>query len=155
MSDGAVLTLAYAKTDAALADFATAVGQAYDAALYRNRSAFFANVFEPRQQFFCPRFANGTFACPAALEDELDWHYYTEGDAYNYRFDAAQWGDGEVALFGGADAFVKALNDLFERSVPWDSTVLPCPFYWAGNEEDLAFPWMFHNARAAPLTTKA
>ena len=62
---------------------------------------------------------------------------------------------GLVGLFGGGDAFAAELWAVLANQTQWVDngtgcgTILPNPYYWAGNEPDILAPWLFPFAGAA------
>jgi putative alpha-1,2-mannosidase len=94
-------------------------------------------------------------SCPNELErhDPFD-HHYTEGDAWHYRFFVSHNTKRLIELFGGEEIFVNELDTFFTRSQEDTSTILPNPYYWAGNEHDLFSIWQFHYANRFDLTKK-
>eukprot|EP00698_Gefionella_okellyi_P019834 TRINITY_DN6145_c0_g2_i1.p1 TRINITY_DN6145_c0_g2~~TRINITY_DN6145_c0_g2_i1.p1 ORF type:complete len:920 (-),score=172.62 TRINITY_DN6145_c0_g2_i1:1401-4160(-) len=146
-------TLEFAYSDGLLADYAAALGKTMDSAMFLNHSHFYRNTFDPKSQFYCPRSANGTFSCSLDPCYPFDSHY-TEGDAWHYRFYGYHDPVGMIELFGSNETLTTLLNELFERATPFMSQFLPNPYYWAGNEEDIVYPYIFHYTHHAELTTK-
>jgi len=62
--------------------------------------------------------------------------------------------EGLVQLFGSAENYVKHLATFFDKTAFDNSTDLPNPFYWAGNEPDILEPFQFNVAGRADLTQK-
>jgi predicted alpha-1,2-mannosidase len=154
-SKSAVLTLAYSFDDFCLSLAAGALGQAEDQQLFYERSNWYANTWSPKDKFFCPRDRAGAFRCPEGL-DRLNVfsNSYVEGDAWHYRFHGQQGNaSGIISLFGGPKAFVQELTTFMEESKAFDN-LLPDPYFWAGNEEDLLAPWLFAFAGRRDLTVK-
>lgn len=93
----AACTLAYAYDDWALSTLAEALGKPPSiVALFRNRSQSYHNTFDEKSGYFCPRFRNGTFACPTefapkSIVDRAEFggdkiQGYAEGDAAQWRW---------------------------------------------------------------------
>ena len=80
--------------------------------------------------------------------------YYTEGDAWHYRFYVPHDLEGMVELFGGKEAFIKELDRFFRLSRLWKTFWLPNPYYWAGNEHNLFSVWLFSFVGRPDLTAK-
>lgn len=82
-SDHAVTsTLEYAYDDGIAAIIAAAAGDAASAAAWGQRAQNYRNVFNANTTFMCPRYANGTWACP--IFPALPYPFnsdYLEGDA--------------------------------------------------------------------------
>jgi len=146
---GTCNTLAYAYNDWALARVAEILGYDDDADRFFARSKNYANVFDRDELFMCPRYANGTFACPRFID--FPYHpNYVEGNAWHYNWDVPHDLAGMLALWPSPEAFVEKLErNLFEstQQIPlFDNNWLPNPYYWAGNEHNLLFPLLFHVA---------
>ncbi len=63
------LTLAWAHNDFALAAMARQLGLAQDESFFAHRSTFYKNIWSPKEKFYCPRSANGTFTCSVSKLD--------------------------------------------------------------------------------------
>ena len=65
---------------------------------------------------FCPKYEllNGKIKCPNFL-DKLNplSKYYTEGDAWHYRFDVTHDTPELIRMYGGNEQFVVYLNKFF------------------------------------------
>lgn len=159
-------TLEFAIADAAIANLAEHLGRADDAAVFRQRSRNYRNVWDPDTRFFRGRRADGTFLEPFdplafALTNTLS---YTEGNAWQYRWLAPHDPEGLLDLFGGPDAMVEALQTFFDNAraehaapVPQDPDELtlmqqPPRWYWHGNEPDLHASYLFAIAGRPDLT---
>lgn len=46
------------------------------------------------------------------------------------------------------------MKEFFDRSFYWNTTWLPNPYYWAGNEHDLLSVWLFSYTNHSELTQK-
>ena len=88
----AACTLAYAYDDWALSTLAQTLGKPQEVVeLFRNRSKSYHNTFDKKSGYFCPRFRNGSFACPkefapTSIVDRAEFggdkvQGYAEGDA--------------------------------------------------------------------------
>lgn len=154
-SKSASLTLSYAYDDWAIGNIMHAAGLVDEAQVYYNRSQWFENIFDNKTKFFCARHSNGELSCPNDIErlDPFDLRY-TEGDAWHYRFFVPHNTKRLIELFGGQETFVNELDTFFTRSREDTSTLLPNPYYWAGNEHDLFSVWQFHYANRSDLTQK-
>ncbi len=111
-------TLEFAIADAAIALLAEHLGRASDAALFRERSRNYRNLWDPDTRFFRGRRADGTFLEPFdplafTLTNTLS---YTEGNAWQYRWLAPHDPEGLLDLFGGPDAMVEALRTFFDNT---------------------------------------
>jgi putative alpha-1,2-mannosidase len=147
---GASNTLEYALDDYTAATFAALMGDSESEALWRNRSTFYQNVWNPDIQVMCPRWANGTFLIPFDLSLPHPFNpWYTEGDSVQWEWFVQHDVAALVALFPNTTAYIDALNTVMYNEIYWPiGTVLPNPWYWAGNEPDILVPWQFPFAGA-------
>ncbi|KAH3743396.1 alpha1,2-mannosidase subfamily protein [Pelomyxa schiedti] len=153
---GCVLTQDYSYDDWALGSFAADIGEAEDATTFTNRSKNYKNVWNPETMFFCPKSTNGIWDCP-----KYDWQYldpadsrYVEGDAWHYRFYAPWDPEGLIALFGSTEVFAEQLDIFMESSKSDPVHTAPNPYYWAGNEHNIQYPYLFNFANRTDLTQK-
>jgi predicted alpha-1,2-mannosidase len=144
------LTLEYGWHDWALANLAGALGRGEDEARWRARSGGWRELLNPATGFMQPKLADGSWAADWAPESFYDRSgYYTEGNAWHWRFypfyDAEALRD---AL--GREAMVEALETDFSRSDAGGTgrirPVLPARYYWHGNEPPLHNVYMWHAA---------
>eukprot|EP01130_Rhizamoeba_saxonica_P016699 TRINITY_DN776_c0_g2_i2.p1 TRINITY_DN776_c0_g2~~TRINITY_DN776_c0_g2_i2.p1 ORF type:complete len:695 (+),score=149.93 TRINITY_DN776_c0_g2_i2:261-2345(+) len=150
---GACYTLAYSYDDGILANVAKKLGHMDDYELFTNTSKNYKNVFHPEEKFFCPKTREGKWECPPVWINVFD-DRYTEGDAWHYRFNVGADPNGLIELFGSKQEFVKELETFCYRGEWYPFNILPNPYYWAGNEEDLLACWMFNFADRADLTQR-
>jgi len=150
--NGASLTLEYAFDDWAVSVMALYMQDEASAAVFRNRSRNYANVFDKTKLFMCPRDSAGVLHCRHPTQQFYLNHDYTEGNAWQWTFFVPHDPLGLVALFGTKEAFSDKLNECFSRSRVDPFNVLPNPYYWAGNEPDLLHAWMFVFAGRPDLT---
>jgi predicted alpha-1,2-mannosidase len=148
-SYGSCRTLAWAHNDFAIAAMAQGLGRASEYAFFSNRSSFYKNVWSHDDSYYCPRFANGTFKCPANKFDFLDNHF-VEGDSWHYRFHGHQ----PMKLFKSERDFVEQLDKFMTLGRLDPFNVLPNPYYWAGNEPGILSPWLFAWANRSDLTIR-
>ncbi|CAF3392334.1 unnamed protein product [Rotaria socialis] len=153
-SKSASQTLSYAYDDWAIGNVMYAAGLVDEAQEYYNRSLWFEHIFDNKTKFFCPRNSTGEFYCPSNEIEQLNPfdNLYVEGDAWHYRFFVPHNTRRLIDLFGGPEIFVHELDTFFMRSQIWTSTILPNPYYWAGNEHDLFSVWQFHYSNRSDLT---
>jgi predicted alpha-1,2-mannosidase len=154
-------TLDFAWADHAISLLAEALGHHEDAALFREHSRFYRNLWNTNTQYFQPRDAQGKFVEPfkPLLLTYLDrgdkfTKDYVEGSALQWRWAAPFDADGLISLFKSRDYFVKELNNFFAKSNPAMATWNPGPYYWHGNEPDLAAAYLFNDAGRPDLTQK-
>eukprot|EP01112_Ceratiomyxa_fruticulosa_P018977 TRINITY_DN6143_c1_g1_i1.p1 TRINITY_DN6143_c1_g1~~TRINITY_DN6143_c1_g1_i1.p1 ORF type:complete len:764 (-),score=125.90 TRINITY_DN6143_c1_g1_i1:103-2394(-) len=146
-------TLSYSVDDWAVGNLAQALGYLNDSALFLNRSKNYRNVWNEQEQFFCPRDSNGKWECPLVKINVWD-ERYVEGDAWHYRWYVLHDTPGLVDLFGGKDNFITQLTEFLQLSEDDPLNVLPNPYYWAGNEEDILAPYQFVYGDRPDLTQK-
>ena len=111
-------TLEFAYDDWCVAQMAKALGKTNDAELFAKRSESFKNVFDPKTRFFRSPKADGTFFEPfdpkevATGDANASW-YFTEANAWQYMFSVFHDVPGMMELYGGREAFIRRLDDLF------------------------------------------
>jgi predicted alpha-1,2-mannosidase len=146
-SGSAAITLEYSNADMAIAQFAKAVGDQQDAALFQQRSANWQNLFNPDSGYIQPRNADGSWASgfsPASGSG------FVEGSAAQYSwlvpYDTADL----FALMGGAERVVARLDDFFQRLNDGPAST----YAFMGNEPCEEVPWEYDFA-GAPWRTQA
>jgi predicted alpha-1,2-mannosidase len=154
-------TLEFAWADHAISLLAESLGHHDDAALFREHSQFYRNLWNTNTQYFQPRDAQGKFGEPfkPLLLTYLDrgdkfTKDYVEGSALQWRWAAPFDADGLISLFKSRDYFVNELNSFFAKSDPAMATWNPGPYYWHGNEPDLPAAYLFNDAGRPDLTQK-
>ncbi len=109
--------LEYAIADGALANAAAFLGYPEVEARYREQSHSYRHYWDPETRFLRGRKADGSFTEPFnPFAPEQGNHDYTEGNAWQYRYLVPQDVEGLQELFGGREAFVEALDALFNVS---------------------------------------
>ncbi|MGN6364169.1 GH92 family glycosyl hydrolase [Asticcacaulis taihuensis] len=110
-------TLEYAYDDWAMSHMAQAAGDYMSAALLRERSRNYRNVFDAKTQFCRPRLMSGQWALPfdprSMGHDSKRWWDYTESNAWQATFLNQHDLYGHIGLFGGDAAFEAKLDALF------------------------------------------
>lgn len=82
------------------------------AAYYFERSKNYVNLFDKESGFMRAKDSNGNFR--DEVFDECAWgRDYTEGSAWQNSFSVPQDYEGLAQLYGGKDAFLKKIDDLF------------------------------------------
>lgn len=112
-------TLEYCYDDWAIAHVARALGKADDAAMLRQRSTNYRHYFNPANQFMQPKLQNGEWALPfdpKEMGHNKQWRDFTESNSWQTTFGIQHDVAGLIALFGGQDAFVTKLDQLFNQS---------------------------------------
>jgi predicted alpha-1,2-mannosidase len=113
-------TLEFSYDDWCIAQMARALGKTNDAELFTKRSESFKNVFDPATRFFRSKQEDGTYAEPFDPKEvstgpvPASW-YYTEANAWQYMFAVFHDVPGMIALYGGNDAFIARLDQLFNE----------------------------------------
>ncbi|MEO7175893.1 MAG: GH92 family glycosyl hydrolase, partial [Saprospiraceae bacterium] len=103
-------TLEYAYDDWCIARVAEESGLQPIADSFYRRASYYQNLFDPSSGFFRARF-NQFWAEP--FDPYEVNNYYTEANAWQYRFYAPQDIDGLMDLLGGPNKFEKELDNLF------------------------------------------
>ena len=105
-------TLDYALDDASVAAFAAALGKHDAEALFRSRSRNYTNLWHAAHGCFLPRRSDGSWVDPKLSKNRP----YTETDPQSARWCVPHDVEGLVRLMGGRDAFLRQLDDFFDRS---------------------------------------
>jgi predicted alpha-1,2-mannosidase len=144
--DGTVSrTLEYVYSDWALANLAEHLGRP-EAAELRERGGYYRNLFDPEQNFFAARNADGTFL---EVRPHVLYQFdgpFVEGTAWHWRFSVFHDPEGLVELYGGPDAFAEIMTTYFERSklgLDMLDHRVPDVYFWHGNQPGLhvAYLW--------------
>jgi predicted alpha-1,2-mannosidase len=109
-------TMEYVYDDWAVAHVAKAVGAEDDYKLLIERSKNYKNLFDPAETFVRPRLESGQWAEPfteTEMGHSKKWRDYTESDPWETTFSIQHDPAGYMKLFGGREAFVKKLDELF------------------------------------------
>ena len=134
-------TLEYAYDDFAVSEFARALGHAGDAAKFQKRSGNWRNVIDPETGFARGRHRDGTWDSP--FDATKPYHYITEGLPYQYTFFVPEDVPGLIDKVGGAPAFVKKLDGLFDGG-----------YYNHGNEPSHHIAYLYNFAGAPDKTQR-
>lgn len=148
-------TLSYAFDDYLLARISEYTGDAANAKAALQRSKNYVNIWSPESQLFCPKYANGTIACPSAGNSVWSWGMYTEGDGFHWAWFVPHDPAGLIALYPSTEAYLSALETFFVKHLENNDKfgqAKPNDYYWAGNEHDFLAPWMFNFAGAGACT---
>ncbi len=152
---GTSMTLEYAASDGALAEFAKALGRDADAAEFGARALSYRHHWDPATKFFRAKHRDGSFQKPF---DPNHWDIdYVESTAWQYLWYVPHDPQGLIDLFGGREPFVGALQEFFEKSkeehdnLDQLTRLLYRTYYWAGNEPDIHTPYLFVDAGRADL----
>jgi predicted alpha-1,2-mannosidase len=121
-------TMEYVYDDWATAHIAKAVGASDDYTALIERSKNYKNLFDPAQTFIRPKLENGEWAepfTPTEMGHSKKWRDYTESDPWQTTFFIQHDPAGYMKLFGGREAFVKKLDELFTTSSQLPSDAPP------------------------------
>ncbi|GAA2022317.1 hypothetical protein GCM10009839_19620 [Catenulispora yoronensis] len=128
-------TMEYGAADAALAQFAAALGDKDNTKKLMTRAQDWQNLYNPATGILQPRTSSGTFV-PATLTTSDN---YVEGDASQYRWQIGWNLKGLVAAMGGGEAVAKQLDTFFTKLDEGP----PSPYAFMGNEFDYGVPWLY------------
>ncbi len=161
MKESVSRTFEFGWADHAISLLAEALGHPEDAALFREHSQFYRNLWNTNTQYFQPRDAQGSYVEPfkPLLLTYLDrggkfTKDYVEGSALQWRWAAPFDAEGLISLFKSRDYFVEELNRFFASSSPARGAWNPGPYYWHGNEPDIHAAYLFNEAGRPDLTQK-
>ncbi|TAJ15231.1 glycoside hydrolase family 92 protein [Marinilabiliaceae bacterium JC017] len=108
-------TIEYAYDDWCIAQMAKALNKEEDYLYFSKRCQNYKNLFESKTGFLRGRKANGNWKTPFnPIESSiLGSGEYTEGNAWQYTFFAPHDINRLMALYGGDEAFVEKIDELF------------------------------------------
>lgn len=151
-SSGAT-TLEFAFDDAALANFAHALGNAAAEDRFRKRSANWKNLWDAQSGFLLGRHKDGSFPRD---DDPTAWQgYWAEGDTWQYTWFVPHDVPGLADVMGGREKFLSRLDDFFAQSTcQLKIRLAPKPYYWHSNEVVLFVPWAFAELDDAARSAK-
>lgn len=116
-------TLEYAYDDWCIAQLAKKLNRQEDYKLFTERAQFYKNLFDKETGFMRGKLSDGSWKVPFSpkfsshRQDE-----YTEGNAWQYSWFVPHDVEGMIKLFGGRDAFIKKLDQLFTESSQIEGT---------------------------------
>lgn len=105
------MTLEYAFHDWALAQLAKVLGHDDDYERLLARSQNYRNLWDEQTRFMRPRTMDGDFLPDF---DPMNLQGWSEGNAHHYRWHVPQDVQGLAELFGGREAFINELDNLFK-----------------------------------------
>lgn len=111
INENVARTLEYAYDDWCIAQVASKLGKADDAARLEKASQNYRNLFDPETKLMRGRNADGTFQTPFSAYKWGD--AYTEGNAWHYTWSVFHDVDGLAELMGGKEEFTKMLDSVF------------------------------------------
>jgi predicted alpha-1,2-mannosidase len=158
----ASLTVEYAAEDLALSALAAALGHSADAAALTARASGYRKLYDPTSGFLWAKNADGSWpsshADPTAFQSDFD-----EANAWQSLWGVPLDVAGLAGVAGGKAALVSKLEQMFELTLQdylaTDFTNMLTsnaqrPYYWAGNEPDLAAAYDFALLGRPDLTQK-
>ena len=77
-----------------------------------------------------------------------------EGSALQWRWAVPYDPKGLISLFQSKEFFVEELGQFFSKSDPTMGAWNPGPYYWHGNQPDIAAAYLFNDANRPDLTQK-
>ncbi len=110
-------TLESCYDDYAAADMASLLGKPEDEKIFRERAAYYKNLFDTETKFMRPRLADGSWKTPfdpsGVSHAESTGGDYTEGNAWQYTWHVQHDVPGLIELFGGEQPFLNKLDSVF------------------------------------------
>jgi len=110
-------TLEYCYDDWCIAQVAKKLGKDEDYKYYTERSKYYKNLFDSKIGFMRGKMSNGKWAEP--FDPKFSQHrndYFTEGNGWQWTWFVPQDVTGLSELFGGDEAFIRKLDQLFTES---------------------------------------
>ncbi len=109
----------YVYDDWAVSQIAGAIGATADQQLLLQRSMNYRNLFDKKMNFVRPRLENGGWAepfDPRGMGHSKKWRDFTEANSWETTFAVQHDVKGYMELFGGREAFIAKLDELFTTS---------------------------------------
>ena len=161
MDESVSRTMEFGWSDHAISQLAESLGNQEDAKLFGDHARFYQNLWNPKTQYFQPRDSQGKFVEPfnPLLLTYLDrgkklTKDYVEGSALQWRWAVPYDPKGLISLFQSKEFFVEELGQFFSKSDPTMGAWNPGPYYWHGNQPDIAAAYLFNDANRPDLTQK-
>ncbi|MEO7094246.1 MAG: GH92 family glycosyl hydrolase [Polyangiales bacterium] len=156
-------TIEYAQDDYALSQLATLLGHPEDAAALLDRSHGWRKLLDPSSGYTYPKNEDGSWAM--GNDDPLNFSkHYVEANAVQTTWGAPHDLEGLIAGFGSKEKMVAKLEEVFEQGKADYDALDPehdalgaagmRPYFWAGNEPDIHYPWLFSLVGRPDLTQK-
>lgn len=111
--DGAAMTIEYCYDHWCTAQLAKALGYDEDHEYFMEKSQNFRNLYDSETGFMRPRTGDGSFIEPF---DPLSKEGFCEGNSWGYTYYVPHDLPGLIGLMGGREAFIKKLDDAFEKA---------------------------------------
>lgn len=112
-SESVSKTLEFAYNDWCIAAIADILGEKEDYAEYIRRSQYWKNIFDPQTGFMRPRELNRW--APEFNPVKVSSHF-TEANSWQYSFFVPHDIAGHMAMFGGKEAYISKLDEMFSTS---------------------------------------
>lgn len=144
----ASVTLSYAFDDFLLAEISDLLGDTSTSSEARKRSKNYQNIWSKERELMCTRSEAGDLNCPIDPIGPQSWNMYKEGDAYHWLYFVPHDMNGLIDLYRSKKDFLKSLESFFENHVVSHERVgslLPNPYFWAGNEVCHHTVWFFNS----------
>lgn len=109
-------TLEYAYDDWCISQIAKRLGNKNIASIYKNRSKYYLNVYDPIRGFMRPKLSDGTFKNDFDPMD-TEGQGFIEGNAWNYGLFVPHEIDSMITMMGGKDHITKHLDSLFSMNI--------------------------------------
>ncbi len=145
-------TLEYAVADAAIAQFAGALGDTTNQQKFLDRARYWQNTFDPSASgegfsgYVMPRLRSDQNGQPAFNEvDVADDSAFVEGNAAQYTFMVPQDPYGLIQALGGDQSFVQRLDALMSKL----NAGTKLPNFYMGDEPQFGTPWLYAYAGRA------
>ncbi|MFT4113881.1 GH92 family glycosyl hydrolase [Silvibacterium sp.] len=111
-------TLEYDYGDWACSRVAEKLGKTGDAELMKKRSRNYQHLFDPKTKFIRAKLKDGQWATPydpKEMGHMQKWRDYTESNSWETTFSVQHDVKHYIEIFGGRDAFVAKLDELFNQ----------------------------------------
>jgi predicted alpha-1,2-mannosidase len=156
--DGAAMTLEYAYEDWCLGQLAMALGKTSDAQWLLQRSNNYRNLWDPAIKFMRPRLKDGSWLPGFQAVGPKSAKGFCEANSAMYTHFVPHDVPGLIALFGGPEQYVAALDRQFQQAAParFAAPHGKPDMYWMdyGNQPSTALAHMFNLAGAPWLSQK-
>ena len=119
-NQGASRTLAYAYDDFCVAAMARELEKEDDFEMFRKRSLYYKNVFDPKTGFVRGKKLSGDWMHEDDFDPAAYYSYYTEGNAWQWTWSVFHDIKGLISDMGGNNAFNNKLDKLFSMEADSD-----------------------------------
>ncbi len=143
-----------AYNDWCVAEMAKNLKKEKDYHLYKKRSRFYRNIYDPATGFMRARNLDHSWVEP--FDPAEPSSHYVEGNAYQYSAFVPHDINGLIRLHGGDEQFIEWLDTLFTHTSKYDKNVVDASGligqYAHGNEPSHQIAYMYAYAGAVPKT---